>query len=1042
MIRYSNWLTACLFGVVFLTLLSSCSHSGPSVLTQHNNNQRTGSFLAEDSLTPSNVMQRFGFLYSRSVIGTIRGQPLFVSGVPIHGVSLNVLYVVTGDNWVYAFRADDTERDPADHGWAWPPRQMSVNGQTAASLPGGEDGPHPCGQLRGPVGIVSTPIIDHATFTMYIVFRTGTEPGGTNETDNVEAHHWLAAIDIRTGDTTKGPVEIEAAGFDPHVQLNRPGLLLSDGVIYVGFAAAVCDSGGNPFLKVSQKPRPHGWVFAYNAKDLHPIAYLNTTPKTALGGIWQSGNGLAADSHGNVYALTGNHGTDLYSSNPSRNSSDIDNTDDQLLAVHLKELQWQTELGESILRLNLHSPSSDFDVKRFRAGNWFRLDTAERYPDDPSALLPCGPSAKFPLTCSDHPRSCGGVPCEHLEADSDLGSAGAVVLPNGFVIGGGKQGVLYVLDPERMAPLSTADPNIVSTANQGFQAFFNSWHSGISPCDYDAAQHFGPNIHGTPVVWRPQGAPYSLVYGMPEKDYLKAFRAYDNGVVEERPYLSTMDSGIRSPRGMPGGFLSLSAAGGRNGVLWASVPVQEAPDASTTSGGINGRLVAFDALTLRKLWEAPEQVPFAKFIPPTIAGGKVFRSAYQDKIFAYGLTGKPQSHLVQLLLPTRTVTALWRNPDHLDLFMTSRDLSDGSVLSTNWEAICAPPPAQPNSAPPQNVLRGWRGWFPIHTWMDRTRDSDALPSGFIFSASPGADVTAVRRNSGHVDLFVVGKDGMVMSNFWETPPPENPISSGWRAWFVVPGSPTVPPGQPVTAVWRNTNHLDLFVVDRDGRVMSTYFENDHWQASWFPLHPETSVALPGQPQRITAVWRNPDHLDLFMTDKNGRVMSIYFENNSWQPGWFPLRPESGQPLPGQAITAVWRNPDHLDLFMTDKNGRVMSIYFENNSWQPGWFPLRPESAQPLPGQAITAVWRNPDHLDLFMTDKNGRVMSIYFGNNGWQPGWFPLHPESGIANPHQAITAVWSNRNHLDLFMTSADGRILSIFFENDQWRAEGWFSI
>jgi hypothetical protein len=77
-----------------------------------------------------------------------------------------------------------------------------------------------------------------------------------------------------------------------------------------------------------------------------------------------------------------------------------------------------------------------------------------------------------------------------------------------------------------------------------------------------------------------------------------------------------------------------------------------------------------------------------------------------------------------------------------------------------------------------------------------------------------------------------------------------------------------------------------------------------------------------------------------------------------------------------------------------------------------------------------------------MTDKNGRVMSIYFENNGWQPGWFPLHPESGIANPHQAITAVWSNLNHLDLFMTSADGRILSIFFENNQWRAEGWFPI
>ncbi len=175
----------------------------------------------------------------------------------------------------------------------------------------------------------------------------------------------------------------------------------------------------------------------------------------------------------------------------------------------------------------------------------------------------------------------------------------------------------------------------------------------------------------------------------------------------------------------------------------------------------------------------------------------------------------------------------------------------------------------------------------------------------------------------------------------------------------------------------------------DGFIKSIYFENDQWQPAWFSLRPETGRAA--APQSVTAVWRDANHLDLFMTGNDGFVRSIYFEGNAWQPGWFSLRPDSGRAAVGQPITALLRpGSQHLDLFMVQDDGYVKSLYFESNTWQPAWFSLRPETGRATVDQPITAVWRDQNHLDLFMTGNDGRVKSIYFEHNAWQPAWFSL----------------------------------------------------
>ena len=91
-------------------------------------------------------------------------------------------------------------------------------------------------------------------------------------------------------------------------------------------------------------------------------------------------------------------------------------------------------------------------------------------------------------------------------------------------------------------------------------------------------------------------------------------------------------------QGMPGGFLSISANGGDDGILWAAIPYQD--DAWVEI--VRGTLRAFDANTLELLWstdgnEPADHFDFAKYVPPTIANGKVYLATFSDRLNVYGL---------------------------------------------------------------------------------------------------------------------------------------------------------------------------------------------------------------------------------------------------------------------------------------------------------------------------------------------------------------------------------------------------------------------
>src|SRR4030095_9061097 len=134
------------------------------------NKFRTGVNAAETILTPANVASsanRFHRRFVMKVDGKIEGSPLYASGVAIAGGTHNVLYVATMHNSVYAFDADT--------GAQLSVRSLGnpVTGQDLQHLK-----PH---TIHPEWGVASTPVIDRATGTLYVV-RWGYETGTTGPT--------------------------------------------------------------------------------------------------------------------------------------------------------------------------------------------------------------------------------------------------------------------------------------------------------------------------------------------------------------------------------------------------------------------------------------------------------------------------------------------------------------------------------------------------------------------------------------------------------------------------------------------------------------------------------------------------------------------------------------------------------------------------------------------------------------------------------------------------------------------------------------------
>jgi hypothetical protein len=266
-------------------------------LTHHNDGLRSGQNLSESVLTPSSVSAtNFGKLFSFPLDGAAIASPLYVANVTLPDATVhNVVYVATEHDSVYAFDADG--RTP---GLLWQTSFISPeNGVT--TVPAGDTGE--CCDIAPEIGITGTPVIDPATGTLYVVAKTKEVSGPT--TSYVQRLH---ALDITTGaEKFGGPVIIQASvpglgqgtdgvnvPFDALRENQRPALLLSNGIVYIGFGS---HGDVQPY---------HGWVLGYNATTFQQTMAFNVSPNGSGGGIWQANGGPAVDAAGNIYFVTGN----------------------------------------------------------------------------------------------------------------------------------------------------------------------------------------------------------------------------------------------------------------------------------------------------------------------------------------------------------------------------------------------------------------------------------------------------------------------------------------------------------------------------------------------------------------------------------------------------------------------------------------------------------------------------------------------------------------------------------------------------------------
>lgn len=489
-----------------------------SVLTSRNDNQGTAANLHETNLTVENVKSNaFQKLFTYAVQGSVFAQPLYLSALTIPGRGThNALFIATMDDRVYALDADKADAP------LWQ-RDLTNPAAGITPVPIVDITQNNNLNIVGNVGILSTPVIDPATQTLYLVARTK-EPGGY-----IQQIH---ALDVLTGKDRLPPVTIAAQikslandAIDGYLHFNsktnnqRTALTLTNGMILIAWASHE-DIG--PY---------HGWIMAYSAKDLKQIAVFCVTPTGKEGGVWQSGRGAAVDSGGNIYYQTGN--------------GDWNGT---------------TDFGESLLKLRVRN--NQFEIVDFYT------------PSDWAALN---------------------------KRDADFGSTGPFLIPGkNIVVCGDKHGVLTLLNASNHDLLQSLPVN-------------------------------GGRVLNGPAWWE------NTLYLWGEADVLKAF--HFNGYTLE----PTM-KGKSSSKGSPGGALSISADGSKSGtaIVWAMLTI----DKSADHGNAPGILRAFNAETLEELWNS-EQNPsrdwlgtLVKFVPPTIANGKVYAVTYDNQIDVYGLEGR------------------------------------------------------------------------------------------------------------------------------------------------------------------------------------------------------------------------------------------------------------------------------------------------------------------------------------------------------------------------------------------------------------------
>ena len=558
------------------TLLSAVdvlSYHGNQANT--NNQPNTGLNAAETMLIPSNVTaSTFGKLFDTPVDGQIYAQPLVKTGVNItvgaHPGTHNVVFVATEHNSLYAV-------DAASGLLLW--HDSFINpGAGITTVPSVDTGDTE--DLSPEIGVTSTPVIDPATNTLYLVAKT--------KEVRADGTHYvlkLHAINLSSGaEASSGPATIA----DTLVKnLNSDGLSPSFTYVVAPEVAGTGegDSGGDQLngmlelnaLRTFQRCTLtlingsvfmesashgdvgpyHGWILGFSAATLRPTAVFCTTPNGMDGGIWESGAGLTVDPQGFLYCETGN-GT-------------FDTT------VNAQGFPINGNYGNSLIKLQIDPNSSAAHPNI----NGWGLKVVDYFTPPNQDELDA--------------------------ADLDFGSGGPMILPDSvgtaatphLMLAAGKDPVVYVINRDNMGHYNPDGGNYVQALAQNLNSTFST-----------------PAFQG------------STLYYVSRQDYPKAFTVTSGQI--QTPAISTATAVTSYPGATP----SLSFNGTSDGIMWmTNKGTHELMAYDATN--LNSLLYSSSQNSTRDGLNS-----VVKFQAPTVANGMVYVGT-GNSIAGFGLLPNP-----------------------------------------------------------------------------------------------------------------------------------------------------------------------------------------------------------------------------------------------------------------------------------------------------------------------------------------------------------------------------------------------------------------
>jgi hypothetical protein len=379
-----------------------------------------------------------------------------------------------------------------------------------------------------------------------------------------------------------------------------------------------------------------GWVLAVDVTNAaHPAIAASWTTGSGQypgAGIWQAGQGLSVDETLNLHGMTGNGGFDPPTGN----------------------------FGNCFFRLS-YTPASNTAQASLQCVDWWSpYSDAGRAGDDPTLATP---SSNPPDDMDVAPTNAvNNTSNAHIVGDEDLGSGGALPLPRsltGFakdvIVGGGKDGIFYVLDGANLGKTQRTDfapdkiaGNWAKLLSQPWAATFDGLGLDLTPTQLDtlpsAFGGYTRHIHGSPVGYKsPDHGIMLFVQG--ENGTVQAIGLNaDFSLTWIAAGQEVASQGMPAPGGMPGGMLALTAQaeGDNTAILWSLMPWYGNANSTVTPG----RMVAYGANwvneagpNLIKLWDSADwgiNYMHAKFNILTPFNNRLFVPSYDGRILVMG----------------------------------------------------------------------------------------------------------------------------------------------------------------------------------------------------------------------------------------------------------------------------------------------------------------------------------------------------------------------------------------------------------------------